>query len=304
MFEGGSREPLDEGGVVRFWERAFGKSDSGARSPDRPVKIWAAGYSNQGRLDYNDDYFSIGLAVRQTDPFNTMVDASSALYLENGFIAAVADGMGGYQGGATASRAVLKALTSAFYSGPRAGENARQFKKRIERCVNHAVTELRQTLRDRNLREAGTTLAGVALKPPDLLFSFHAGDSRVLCFSETEGLELLTVDHTPVGQALADGTMTEEEAAQQPDAFALTRSLGLQGDSRVEISQFTYSPGDTLLLMTDGMWSPCRGLDPEVIESELRLGGRPKDLVRRLVDQAVKVDGEDNTTLVLIRLEP
>lgn len=268
------------------------------------MKIWAAGLSHMGRLDYNDDYFCIGLAVRQTEAFNTMVEAGSALYLENGFIAAVADGMGGYQGGATASRAVLKALTSAFYSGPRAGENARQLRKRIDRCVNHALKELRQTLKARNLRQAGTTLAGIALKPPDLLFSFHAGDSRILSFNEQEGLELLTVDHTPVGQALADGTMTEEEAAQQPNAFALTRSLGLQGDCRVEVTQFAYTPGDTLLLMTDGMWSPCRGLDPVVIENELRLGGRPKELARRLVEQAVKVDGEDNTTLVVVHLEP
>jgi len=195
------------------------------------------GISDRGSIrSANDDHFAVGPFVEQTAPLSLTIYDESRLFAEYGLICAVADGMGGYQGGAVASRIFLDILVERFYAEKRKGADRDALAESVSQCIHNATAGLQSFLtRHTDLSEAGTTVAGITLHPPDLMTIFHVGDSRVMraCGGY---LRTLTIDHTPVGADVASGRMTVAQAADTGVAGRLTRSLGLKGDSTPEMN--------------------------------------------------------------------
>ena len=267
------------------------------------VRIRAFGLSHVGQVrSDNEDHFCIGPRVAQHKAVAAGLDIASRQFEQSGFLAAVADGMGGAKGGHFSSWVVLEALQKEFFEGTHRHETGKQLQKRITKCLNQSCRKLRLGLKQKGFRKGGTTVAGVVLKYPNHLICFHVGDSRVLKFSEQQ-LAPLTIDHTPVGPALARGKMTEEQALSRSDCNKLTRSFGLGGNVQPEVRLMDFSPGDHLLLTTDGFHSPGRGLDADSISSIMRSERRLQQQVTRMVEMAVTRDGTDNTTLVIVRVD-
>lgn len=261
------------------------------------MRIRVCGASVAGERDHNDDHFCLGRDVLQNAPLSKVVQFSDRNVKRFGFLAAVADGMGSYQGGALASRTVLESLSREFYLPALKGT----LEERLAVCMEGTLDHLKRTLKETGCKKAGTTLAGIALKAPDQAVVFHVGDSKVARLHEGN-LLALTIDHTPVGKALATGKMTEAQALKRRDAFQLTRSLGLVGDTRVEFRSMTFAPGDRFLLMTDGVCSPGRGLDGPTIEEFLDASDDPGLLLEPMLWEAAMRDG-DNATLVLLQVD-
>lgn len=260
------------------------------------MRFRISGASRQGARDYNDDHFCIGTSTRQLLPLSLEVEDDDPGFRDNGLLAAVADGMGSYQGGALASKTALESLTQTFHSLRNSKTEAR-----LKAALKESLRSLKQVLKTKNMRQAGTTMAGVVFSAPDRLTVFHIGDSRVLRLRDG-ALAGLTLDHTPVGEDLAFGRISLEQAIERPDAFQLTRSLGLVGDTRVETRIVDYLPGDSFLLLTDGVCSPGRGLTGPEIEQFLKSETSEPLLCSEMLDRAVEQDG-DNATLVLVRVE-
>lgn len=250
-----------------------------------------------GARDKNDDHFCIGTQVSQEKLLSDAFDSSYRVFHNQGFMAAVADGMGSYAGGALASRTMLESLAADFQKQTRGDLEAR-----LTAAIKSATKRLQKVLKKEKCKEAGTTLAGVVLQAPDQGIVFHIGDSKVVRFTEG-GLRGLTIDHTPVGEDLAFGRTTVEEAVQRRDAFQLTRSLGLIGDTRVEFRPITFSPGDRFLMMTDGVCSPGRGLDAPTMLEFLDSAEEPELILDPMLWEAAERDG-DNATLVMVQIDP
>lgn len=272
------------------------------------MRIHIAGRSDTGRVRAkNDDHYCIGPFVEQNSITSLTVSSDSRFFEQQGLLVAVADGMGGYAGGALASRVVLEKLSACFYAERRIGDSAHTLADSIRECLDQTLRYLQDVLgRSPELAEAGTTLAGIALMPGGTMVVFHVGDSRVLraCGGYVSAL---TVDHTPIGPDIVSGRLTEQEAANLPAAGQLTRSLGLRGDTRADINtESTWAPGDMLLLATDGMHGIGRGLSRQDIQQRIRESATEEplgSLVNQMVGKAVEVDGQDNATLVVIRME-
>lgn len=267
--------------------------------------IRAAGHSDKGRVrESNQDHFCLGRRVAQ-DLLEVELDTAGAEFAQHGLLMAVADGMGGYTGGEVASLTALEALTKAYYANPLpSGETA--LAGYMQQCLARTLEQLSAHLRgDAALSQAGTTIAGIALGQPDLLCVFHAGDSRVLRFAGGSNgfLRQLTIDHTIVGQAVANGELSEAEAAQHPLCGQLTRSLGLVGNTEVRIDcSHAWAPGDVFLLCTDGFHGTGRGLPRAVLQDALRQAVAPEEQAQILIGQAVGNDGTDNATAVIARV--
>lgn len=260
------------------------------------MEIQVCGASVAGAREYNDDHFCVADKVGQERPLLVEVDPESPWFQRQGLLAAVADGMGGYRGGGLASRTVLETLSQTFYD-----LHEQELYYRVQLSLSVALERLQITLRDENKRQAGTTLTGVALQPPDRLVLFHVGDSSVLRYRDGR-LDRLTVDHTPLGVHLAVGDLTPDEALKRRDAHQLTRSLGLVGDTTADIHCLDYVAGDWYLIMTDGVSSPGRGLPRAALEQFLRTAKPPLHrLLEPMLEQAVKQHG-DNATLVVLRV--
>lgn len=259
------------------------------------VRFRVCGASTTGYKEKNDDHFLVGDQVSQGDPMSYLVEADKIA--GSGLLAAVADGMGSYQGGALASRTVLETLLVEFKKNVKYSLD-----KRVRYAIKAALKQLKLVLRSADRPKAGTTLAGVALMPPDEMVIFHIGDSKVVRLQDGM-LSCLTIDHTPVGKKLATGRMTVEQAVKRRDAHMLTRSLGLIGNTRSEVQKANFCQGERYLLMTDGVYSPGRGLDGATIEEFLDATEQPELLIEPMLWEATELDG-DNATLVFVQIEP
>lgn len=241
-----------------------------------------AGRSHIGqKRTKNDDCYAIGPFVERGHLTALQMDSASRAACDIGLLVAVADGLGGYSGGALASQTVLDTFAAHFAAQKRDGDMVAQ----LEHFGDIANRTLGRVLRaDEELAQAGTTLAGLCFLSEGELLVFHCGDSRVLHFADGAGASL-TRDHaSPSG--------------------GLTRSLGLVGDTRLEITRLGWKVGDTFLLCSDGFHGDNRGLDlPTLSETVIENEHLPlAELVSYLVDEAVERDGRDNVTAVLVRV--
>jgi protein phosphatase len=269
------------------------------------MRITAAGMSERGTVrPANEDHYCVGAFVEQAAFTALTIETSSASFEHYGLLAAVADGMGGYAGGALASRVVLETLSASYYGERRTGCSAEELASCLERYLAQAQQVLVLMLeRSPEYAQAGTTVAGATLMPPDLLAVFHAGDSRVLR-AAAGYVRPLTVDHTPFGADLASGRISEDEVRGLPELSRLTRSLGAGGDTRAEITvEHTWAPEMSLLIGTDGWHGVAGGLTRQVVQDIIRRGDTVEEQLRALLTAAVAADGRDNATLVVVRIE-
>jgi PPM family protein phosphatase len=210
---------------------------------------------------------------------------------------AVADGLGGHQGGEVASAAAvepLAALDGREFAEP--GEAAEALTAAI-REGNAAILE--RAAGDPGLWGMGTTVtAAAALAGDRHLQLAHVGDSRAYLLRDGS-LEQLTTDHTVVGELVRRGRLTPEQAAIHPERSILTRAVGL--DPRVPVD--TPDPvelrdGDQVLLCSDGL---TEAVDEDQIAELLSAADDGDAACRSLIDAANAAGGPDNITVILLR---
>ncbi|HET9291842.1 MAG TPA: Stp1/IreP family PP2C-type Ser/Thr phosphatase [Actinomycetes bacterium] len=210
---------------------------------------------------------------------------------------AVADGLGGHQGGEVASAAAVE---------PLAALDGREFADPAEaaEALAEAVRQANSAILDRatgapDLRGMGTTLTAAAVAGDHHLQLAHVGDSRAYRFRDGS-LEQLTTDHTVVGELVRRGRLTPEQAAIHPERSILTRAVGL--DPRVPVDTpdpLELTSGDQVLLCSDGLTEVV----PDVKIAQLLAAEPDGDATcRSLIDAANSAGGPDNITVVLIRV--
>lgn len=205
----------------------------------------------------------------------------------------VADGMGGHQNGALASRLVVDSLAEL----PDAGGLAQR------------LAQLRQCLHELN-RRLGQTPTVTAAHPDPVIGStvvallasgaravcVWAGDSR--CYLWRAGrLYQLSRDHSLVQELIDAQQLTAEQAAQHPAAHALTRAVGAGEQLVLDILEFEVLPGDSFLLCSDGLYQE---LAPQALGAALSLPSAALAL-QRLFEQALQGPARDNLSAVVIR---
>jgi serine/threonine protein phosphatase PrpC len=210
---------------------------------------------------------------------------------------AVADGLGGHQGGEVASAAAvapLAALDGREFADP--AEAAEALTAAI-REANAAIID--QAAGDPGLWGMGTTVTAAAGAGDRHLQLAHVGDSRAYLLRDGS-LEQLTTDHTVVGELVRRGRLTPDQAAIHPERSILTRAVGL--DPRVPVDTpdpLELVPGDQVLLCSDGLTEAV----PDSRIAELLSTSPDGDAAcRALIDAANDAGGPDNITVVLIRV--
>ena len=204
---------------------------------------------------------------------------------------AVADGMGGAQAGEVASEMAVES----FDAGVGAGSPADALVRIIEEA-NRRIHERSQS--DAQRAGMGTTVTA-AYVGEDQVTIAHVGDSRAYVFRDDD-LIRLTHDHSLVGELVARGKLTEEQAESHPQRSVITRALGPEPEVQVDINAFPARAGDVFLLCSDGLTSmvPEAGVKPVLERAQsLEAAGR------ELIAAANEAGGRDNITVILFRLE-
>lgn len=212
---------------------------------------------------------------------------------ERGLFFSVADGMGGASAGEFASRMSLRAMHSAYYTGPR----------------QPIPTSLQEALEDANQRvfeEAeinpeyagmGTTVS-VVLIDGCWAYIAQVGDSRVYLLRERSGIHQITEDHSLVAEQVRNGVISEAEAENSSFKNLITRAVGIKAEVEVDLFAVRIVQGDTLLICSDGLCNMVTDADIATClsDGDLKLG------TRKVVDLALANGGSDNVTAVTVRV--
>jgi len=182
---------------------------------------------------------------------------------------ALADGAGGHEGGAQASRAVVNEVLRTFQAAP------------VARCTDAAwpIAVARAALatarqRHPDCAEMNTTVAVLLLNTETGRATWcQLGDSRVYLFRHGRAHQL-SHDHS-VMQAMLDAGFMQADLAEPPTRNTLYAAVGSSETPPTAVcdAPLTVSQGDVFLLCSDGFWE----LVPEaVMEETLRDASTPE----------------------------
>ena len=206
-----------------------------------------------------------------------------------GTLLIVADGVGGMPGGAQASQHAVRDLQTLFY----AGSGPSQAADRLRYCVE-SINALNRLHPDKSDRIDGylTTLVAAVIDGDEIWIA-NVGDSRAYLIQSLKSRRVqLTEDHSRETRMAKRG-LTGDQAGL-PHQGVITRAIGLEDHCQVDTYHYTWSPGDRLVLCSDGL---AQLAEQEMINLTV---GQPAPLAaKRLVDRAIEVDGSDNCTAVV-----
>jgi PPM family protein phosphatase len=211
-----------------------------------------------------------------------------------GLVFVIADGLGAYGGGDVASRMAVDTLLrhASGHAGPEV--RAPKLIRSAFEAANLGI--FNAALSGEGTTKMQTTMSALVLAPGDAHVG-HVGDGRVYRL-RGETVDLLTNDHTQVMEMLRLRMITPEQAAEHPARHALTRSLGAELITRTDVRQEPLAARDCFLLCTDGLWGKV-----DLPEIRTALAGDDLDAAcSALVDLSIDRGGEDNATVVIVRV--
>lgn len=229
--------------------------------------------------------------VRETnqDALHYIDDKELPIYI-------VADGMGGHKEGELASNiAVNKSKNYYLENRERILNGSMEiplFLNNLFELANKSVLEASIELNC--VKNMGTTLTMGMIKEKELYVG-HIGDSRGYILRNKKLLQI-THDHSFVGNLLASGAITEEEAFNHPKKNLITRSIGQDDKVVPDIYTETLEENDIFMLVTDGITSV---LDRLTLENILNGVQEEKEICKTLVDEANRLGGPDNISIIL-----
>lgn len=246
-------------------------------SPERPAAdaatvVVAGGASDAGRVRaVNQDAFWVGEVPGK------------------GFLAVVADGMGGHQTGEVASRQAVEVFRSALKatrSHPPAA---------LARAAQSANLEVHAAATASPEHHGmGTTLTALLVDDQVALVG-HVGDSR--CYRLRDGeLTQLTHDHSWVADRVRQGLLTADEARRHRWRNVITNALGATETFRLDLGATEVRAGDRFLLCSDGV--PM--LVSEGLMRQILTDHEPQAAADLLVAEANDRGAPDNVTAVVV----
>jgi protein phosphatase len=228
-------------------------------------------------------------------------DAVKHVRIALGDLLIVADGIGGYRGGAVASRIVVESFVTHMASLP-ANYAADQAIREASALAN-ANIQAEARAPNSSYHRMGSTVVLVLLQQNAGGVSAcigHVGDSRAYLVRGGQ-LIRLTNDHSAVQALLNRNLITPEEALHHPDASVLTRSLGHQPEVEIDVDIVPLASGDSLLLCSDGLWGYVAEKEIEAVALNPELG--LQSAATALKNLALAAGGHDNIGIVMARLE-
>ena len=215
---------------------------------------------------------------------------------EEGRFFIVADGMGGHAGGQEASRIATEVIQQYLNEYWKSSQLSAELLKDAVLKANHAIIQDQMAHPERS--DMGTTVVAVIFRD-DQPMCAHIGDSRLYRLRGAQ-LDQITDDHTWVARAMKLGDITPGQARVHPWRHILSKCLGREDLSQVDVQSFDYQPNDRLLLCSDGL---TEELSDHVITSHMKTIRSCDKAASALVDAAKDSGGRDNITVILVATE-
>lgn len=212
---------------------------------------------------------------------------------------AVADGMGGHNGGDIASQLSVKVMPEFFRQNP--GLEPSVMMKNMILEINRAI--LQKAEEDPELNGMGTTISAILFTGPQLVIG-NVGDSRVYLLNNNH-IYQLTRDHSFVQEKLNLGIYGREEAYKDPQKNVLIRSVGFEKELEVDVFNYRVCKNDMFLICSDGLHGKVSEKDIlHIIHKHIPHPSSCKfEAVQAAVDELIRQandnGGQDNISVIL-----
>lgn len=215
----------------------------------------------------------------------------------------VADGMGGHQGGQTASQTCVTTMVEYIKTHHEQSDSDSILLHQALLVANEAVYTLSQE--EALLRGMGTTLTAIKITGRTATI-IQVGDSRAYLWN-TDGLWQLTRDHSLVQEKLRAGLIQRSQLKTDDAKNVITRSVGYEPHTKADIFTIEVEKGDGLLLCSDGLSGPVEDslmfdILEETLGSEVDSEDALQKAVDKLIEEANARGGDDNITVALIKV--
>lgn len=223
-------------------------------------------------------------------------DSVFAKELDGGYLLIVADGMGGHNGGKTASRIAIDEISSYVTQNYRAGQSGTEIEDLLRTAISEANMRIYSAaFKDDKLRGMGTTVVS-AIVSENKLYTANVGDSRLYILSNGV-FRQITTDHSYVESLVSKGIISKSEAKTHPQKNIITRAVGSDDSVEIDFFENSLSKNDIVLICTDGLHTMVDEEDIIKILSE-----NIQDASRMLVSLANKNGGRDNISVIAVKI--
>jgi len=242
----------------------------------------------------NEDAFLVLDLATGTSGF--LPNARQRMMAPPGTVVSVCDGMGGAAAGDLASKMALESLERVVRARASLQDVASVEATFVDavRTANQEISAFAKAHPDK--RGMGTTMTTAGLFGPDLVV-IQVGDSRAY-LKRGIMLQQLTMDQNVVGQMIASGRITPDQARTVKQRNMLLEAIGVQPKVGPDLIRAQLQPGDVLLLCSDGLTGPLD--DRRVLDLMLQYED-PVRCCRALTEAACAAGGPDNVTVAMAR---
>lgn len=234
-------------------------------------KIDCSSFSIDGPKGQNDDRLLLPITVA------------------DGWVSAVADGVGGNAGGGRAAEVALETIQKGF-SAIADGSFKLLFDKACELMRAEAsITP--------EFAKMATTLSVIAVSHRMARIG-HVGDSRIYHIRDN-GIVTRTRDQSEVAELVRQQVLTPAQAKRYPRRNVILSYLGPEAKFDLFEVQFEVRKNDIILLLTDGVYKEVR--KSEILEtlSNARDIGQ---FIEKIKEKLVSSEVRDDSTIVAIRV--
>jgi len=205
----------------------------------------------------------------------------------------MADGMGGYKGGAVASQIVIESISKYYQEAPRDQDVPTILTKSIH--VAHEAMRARAT-QEAELASMGSTVVAVVLAA-EKVFCANVGDSRAYLVNARQ-IRQISQDQSVVAEQVRAGLLTALQALRHPKRNRLTQSItAKRKDIHPFLNQIEWAKENVLLLCTDGLW----GVVSEPIVRAVVWELAPQRAAEKLVELSKASGAPDNVSVIIAR---
>lgn len=219
--------------------------------------------------------------------------------MDERFLGAVADGMGGGEYGEVASKIAIESFrVIAGKLAMKDGCNMREITDLLKKSYERANSDVLNYSKAQSIGMMGTTATSVFVCGNNVTIG-NIGDSRTYVFDSRGSLKFVTRDHSYARELVDAGQLSEEEARIDTRRNQLTRAIGIDKECTPDFYTLKVETGYSILLCSDGYWDSMSNHEiGSFIVSDMPV----QDIVENLANIANERDGSDNISILLIRV--
>ncbi len=228
------------------------------------------------------------------------VDDALKLYI-------VADGMGGHLAGEVASNLVVETMRDYMkrFNGGEEVEELSDADDTLSKDANRLAAGIhlsnkvvfQSSARKKSYKGMGSTVSAVYFTSDDTCIAGNVGDSPIYLIRKGK-IERLSVTHTVYEEQMVLNPNGPHQFGKE-FSHVLTRAIGVEDAVKPDLSEIQCFKDDILVLASDGL------SDKVSMEETRKIAAthRPEKACKALVDLANERGGDDNITVVALRVK-